>query len=41
MSACNFPTFAFAIPFPFALPGKPDLPDLSFTLAFSLPCPLD
>lgn len=40
MSLCNFPTFSFS----FSLPGFPGfaLPALpSFSLAFSLPCPLD
>lgn len=40
MSRCNFPSFSFS----FALPGFPgfSLPSIpTFSLAFSLPCPLD
>lgn len=40
MSKCSFPTFSFSFTLP-AFPGF-SLPALPiFTLAFSLPCPLD
>jgi hypothetical protein len=40
-SKCSFPTFNFVIPSLPAFPGfhLPSLP--VFTLAFSVPCPLD
>lgn len=41
MSRCSFPTFSFAIPFPVKIPTLPAIPSLTFSLAFSLPCPLD
>lgn len=40
-SRCNFPSFSFSFAIPISLPGLPSLPDLGFSLAFSLPCPLD
>lgn len=38
---CNFPSFDFTFGIPDLIPGLPALPDLSFSLAFTLPCPLD
>jgi hypothetical protein len=40
-SRCNFPSFDLTFSLPISIPGLPSLPDLAFTLAFSLPCPLD
>lgn len=41
MSRCNFPSFSFSISFP-SLPSLNFPPPLPvFSLAFSLPCPLD
>lgn len=40
MSNCNLPSFAFSL----SLPGLPTFPSFSlptFSLAFSLACPLD
>lgn len=38
---CNLPSFDFTFAIPSLIPGLPSLPDLAFSLAFSLPCPLD
>jgi hypothetical protein len=41
-SRCNYPSLAFTLPFPIALPGFPALPSFGFPFAFALPpCPLD
>ncbi len=41
MSLCNFPSFLFVIPLPIKVPTLPSLPSFAFSLAFTLPCPLD
>lgn len=38
---CRFPSFSFSFGIPIAIPGLPSIPDLGFSLAFDLPCPLD
>lgn len=40
MSNCNLPSFSFSFPFP-GLPSFPSFGLPTFSLAFSLACPLD